>query len=146
MVKFITAEETLALRSQVLRDGAPTTACHFQGDNDQVTFHLGYVTEENTIVSVLSCQREPLEDYYGLGYRLRGMATHPDWRGKGVGSGLLTAAIEHLTHVMNVDYLWCNAWRVAYNFYLHLGFDFISDEFEIPQIGPHRVMYLALGN
>ncbi|RQP14290.1 MAG: N-acetyltransferase [Parapedobacter sp.] len=144
MVRFITAEETLPLRSCVLRDGAPLSACHFQGDEDESTFHLGYTAGENTIVCILSCQRESLEDYEGVGYRLRGMATHPDWRGKGLGSNLLIVAIEHLTHALNADYLWCNARRVAYGFYLHLGFDFISEEFEIPLIGPHRVMYLGL--
>lgn len=146
MVKFITADETLALRSRVLRNGAPMTACHFHGDEDDATFHMGYVTAGDAIVSILSCQYEPMEGYEGVGYRLRGMATHPDWSGKGIGSNLLTVAIEHLTHVMKADYLWCNARRVAYDFYSHLGFNFISDEFEIPQIGPHRVMHLALGN
>ncbi len=144
MVRFITAEETLPLRSGVLRQGAPASDCHFQGDEDAGTFHMGYVSPEGMIVSILSSQCEPLESYPGVGYRLRGMATHLDWRGKGIGSLLLTAAIEHLTDVLGTDYLWCNARKVAYDFYSHLGFDFISEEFEIPNIGPHRVMCLEM--
>jgi len=105
---------------------------------------MGYLSPQGEIICILTCQQEDMEDYDGLGYRLRGMATHPEWRGRGIGSQLLTAAMAYLTE-RYADYLWCNARRVAYDFYLHLGFDFVSDEFEIPGIGPHRVMYLKLG-
>jgi len=144
MVKFLIADETLPLRSMVLRDGAPLNDCHFQGDDAPGTFHMGYQSPDGAVVSILTCQSEPMEGYDGIGYRLRGMATHPDWRGKGVGSHLLLSAIEHLSTVVTADYLWCNARRVAYDFYLHLGFDFVSGEFDIPNIGPHRVMYLMI--
>jgi hypothetical protein len=39
-----------------------------------------------------------------------------------------------------IDYLWFNARRVAYDFYASLGALFISGEFEMPGIGPHRRM------
>ncbi|SEL87181.1 GNAT family N-acetyltransferase [Parapedobacter koreensis] len=145
MIKFIDTEDTLPLRSLVLRNGAPLANCHFQGDDSETTFHMGYVANDQDTVCILTCQLEPLEDYQGVGYRLRGMATHPDWQGKRIGSQLLNAAINHLAVDLTADYLWCNARRVAYDFYRHLGFDMISEEFEIPGIGPHKVMYLGLG-
>jgi|SRR5690606_395181 Predicted acyltransferase len=144
MIRFINPEETLPLRSLVLRHGAPLPQCHFQGDNEETTFHMGYLDQKGQIVCILTCQQEPLEGYTGLGYRLRGMATHPDWQGKGLGTDLLQAAIDHLATELEADYLWCNARRVAYDFYQHLGFAIVSDEFEIPGIGPHRVMRLRL--
>ena len=145
MVKFIAAEDTLSLRSKVLRNGEPLASCYFQADLDSTTLHMGYFSPADTLVCILTCQLEAMEPYEGLGYRLRGMATHPEWRGKGVGSLLLKAAINHLTHEIKADYLWCNARRVAYDFYQNLGFEFQSGEFEIPGIGPHKVMYLGLG-
>ncbi|MGK6351377.1 GNAT family N-acetyltransferase [Parapedobacter sp. DT-150] len=145
MIRFISTEDTLPLRSRVLRDGAPPDSCYFQGDDSPDTFHMGYVSSQQGIICVLSCQPETMDGYEGLGYRLRGMATHPDWRGKGIGSLLLDAAIDHLTTVLMADYLWCNARRAAYDFYLHLGFSFLSEEFEIPGIGPHKVMFRRLG-
>lgn len=144
MIKFITAEETLPLRSSVLRNGALLSACHFQGDELETTFHMGYQSPQGDVVCILSCQPERLEGYEGEGYRLRGMATHPSWRGNGIGSLLLRAATDYLSTDLQADYLWCNARRVAYDFYLNLGFDIISEEFEIPAIGPHRVMYRRL--
>ncbi len=145
MIKFITAMDTLPLRSRVLRNGESLDACHFQGDVDPDTFHMGYLSPENEVVCILTCQLESMEQYDGLGYRLRGMATHPEWQGKGIGSQLLKAAINHLAHEIKADYLWCNARRVAYDFYQNLAFEFLSEEFEIPGIGPHKVMYLKLG-
>jgi ribosomal protein S18 acetylase RimI-like enzyme len=39
-----------------------------------------------------------------------------------------------------VSYLWCNARTSAIGFYEKLGMKVISEEFEIPVIGPHKVM------
>ncbi|SKB39370.1 Acetyltransferase (GNAT) domain-containing protein [Parapedobacter luteus] len=144
MIRFINAQETLSLRSAVLRVGAPLSDCHFQGDNLETTFHMGYLSGDGDTVCILTCQLEALEGHPGTGYRLRGMATHPDWRGKGIGTELLNAAINHLATGLMADYLWCNARRVAYDFYRQLGFTTLSAEFEIPGIGPHSVMHLAL--
>ena len=144
MVKFIDAEDTLPLRSEVLRNGEPLAACYFQADRDPTTFHMGYFAPTDELACILTCQLEAMEPYDGLGYRLRGMATHPEWQGKGIGSQLLKAAINHLTHEIKADYLWCNARKVAYDFYQNLGFEFLSEEFEIPGIGSHKVMYLGL--
>lgn len=144
MVKFITAENTLPLRSQVLRNGEPMAVCYFQADHDSATLHMGYFSPADELVCILTIQLEAMESYDGLGYRLRGMATHPGWQGKGIGSILLKAAINHLDLETKADYLWCNARRVAYGFYQHLGFEALSEEFEIPGIGPHKVMYLGL--
>ncbi|WP_257667853.1 GNAT family N-acetyltransferase [Parapedobacter tibetensis] len=146
MIKFIATEDTLPLRSSVLRNGEPTTECYFQADDLPTTFHLGYHSPVDEIVSILTCQLESMEPYTGIGYRLRGMATHPEWQGKGIGTLLLKEVIDHLANEMKADYLWCNARRVAHDFYQNLGFEFLSEEFEIPGIGLHRVMYLDLYN
>lgn len=144
MIKFISADDVLPLRSLVLRSGAPLDSCRMDVDQLETTFHMGYY-EDRQLVCILTCQLEDLEEYNDIGYRLRGMATHPDFTKKGIGSQLLTAAIDHLIHELKADYLWCNARRVAYSFYLNLGFEILSEEFEIPVIGPHKVMYLGLG-
>jgi hypothetical protein len=43
-----------------------------------------------------------------------------------------------------VNYVWCNARKKAVPFYRNLGFEIISDEFEVPVIGPHYVLYLKI--
>ncbi|WP_353181960.1 GNAT family N-acetyltransferase [Parapedobacter lycopersici] len=144
MIELIKPEDTLALRSQVLRNGLAPDACLFETDNLPTTFHMGYFLTNGVIAAVLSCQLESLEDYAGIGYRLRGMATDPAWQGKGFGRELLQQTITYLTNDLTVDYLWCNARKIAYGFYQHAGFQFLSAEFEIHGIGPHSVMYFQL--
>ena len=144
MIRFITAEETLPLRSLVLRNGLPESECLFEHDKLSTTFHLGYVDEEGQIVCILTCMKENHGKLPKDAYRLRGMATHPDSRRKGYAAELLNAAITHLKTQLNIEYLWFNARTIAFPFYEALGFEFMSDEFDIPSIGPHREMFKML--
>lgn len=144
MIRFITAEQTLPLRSLVLRNGLPEAECIFDHDTLPSTFHLGYFDENNELLCILTCMRENHGKIPKDAYRLRGMATHPDHRRQGYAAELLHAAIEHLKSQLGIEYLWFNARTIAFPFYEALGFEFISDEFDIPGIGPHREMYKYL--
>lgn len=144
MIRFITADQTLPLRSLVLRNGLPEAECIFAHDMLPSTFHLGYFDENNELLCILTCMRENHGKIPKDAYRLRGMATHPDHRRQGYAAELLHAAIEHLKSQLGIEYLWFNARTIAFPFYEALGFGFISDEFDIPGIGPHREMYKYL--
>ena len=144
MIRFISAEDTLPLRSLVLRDGLPESACLFDHDQLPTTFHLGYIDEMGNITCVLTCMKENHGKLPKDAYRLRGMATHPDSRRKGHAATLLNAAIIHLRTQLEVEYLWLNARSVAFPFYEALGFEYMSNEFDIPGIGPHREMFKML--
>lgn len=142
MIKFISTDDTLDLRSSGLRWGIARELCGFEGDDDPDTFHAGYYLEGN-LVSIATFHMQSREGMQGKGYQLRGMVTHTDHQGKGLGNQLLNFCIVYLRG-QKADYLWCNAREIAYKFYLGLGFEFISDEFQIEKIGPHRVMYLKI--
>jgi hypothetical protein len=71
------------------------------------------------------------------------MATIEKYRGRGFGNRLLTFSIVYLKG-QNVNYLWCNARKKALPFYLSIGFEAISEEFELPMIGPHYSLYLKI--
>jgi GNAT superfamily N-acetyltransferase len=72
-------------------------------------------------------------------WRVRGMATDPGARGNGAGSAVLDALLRHaLAH--GASRVWCNARTPARSLYEHAGFRAISDEVELPEIGPHLVM------
>ena len=144
MIRFITAEQTLPLRSLVLRNGLPEAECIFAHDTLPSTFHLGYFDENNELLCILTCMRENHGKIPKDAYRLRGMATHPNHRRQGYAAELLHVAIEHLKSQLGIEYLWFNARTIAFPFYEALGFEFISDEFDIPGIGPHREMYKYL--
>ena len=142
MVKFILPEEVLPLRSLMLRNGKPFEGCIFEGDNSYDTFHLGYLAD-NIIRSVATFMRNDFFPEDGEGYQLRGMATHPDFGGRGYGAALINFAIDYLKEY-NTDYLWCNARSTAAPFYKKIGFISESPEFDIPGIGFHYEMRLKL--
>jgi ribosomal protein S18 acetylase RimI-like enzyme len=72
-------------------------------------------------------------------WRVRGMATEPEARGRGAGSAVLDALIEHAA-AQGATRIWCNARIPAVSLYARAGFEVESEEFEIPGIGPHVVM------
>jgi GNAT superfamily N-acetyltransferase len=72
-------------------------------------------------------------------WRVRGMATAPEARGRGAGTLVLEALVDHaLDH--GATRIWCNARTPARSFYERGGFRVTSEEFELPKIGPHYVM------
>tara|TARA_R110002072_G_scaffold276051_1_gene437423 strand:- start:164639 stop:165022 length:384 start_codon:yes stop_codon:yes gene_type:complete len=124
----------------MLRPGLPIESCHFDGDDDEQTFHLGAFVE-NKLVSVASFffEKNPtFEDPYQ--YRLRGMATLPDYQKQGLSRELLKMAFPIVKQNM-CSLLWCNAREVATGFYQTVGFEKIDNQFEIEGIGPHFLMY-----
>ena len=145
MIRFITAEQTLPLRSLVLRNGLPEEECIFDHDTVESTFHLGYFDESGELTCILTCMKDNHGKLPKSAYRLRGMATHPDHRRKGYAAELLEAAIAHVNKQLGIEYLWFNARTIALPFYESLGFEYMSEEFDIPGIGPHREMFKYLG-
>lgn len=137
----IKAEETLDLRSRVLRPGQNLGLCRYAEDNLSSTFHFG-VLIENRIVCNGTFMQQAYEAFpkARLAYRLRGMATDPAFQGQGLGSSLLRKA-EHELKIRKCDLLWFNARVSAEIFYQKLGFDVIDNIFDIPTIGPHKVMF-----
>jgi GNAT superfamily N-acetyltransferase len=140
MVKYIRAEEVLPLRSRVLRNNLPLAQCVFPTDSSG--FHLGAYSDA-VIVSIATFFAE---DYPGKsveGWRLRGMATNPEYAGKGYGAELVNFAIDEL-RIKNASYIWCSARSSAVGFYNKLGFTVVSEEFDVPGIGPHFNMLVDL--
>jgi GNAT superfamily N-acetyltransferase len=153
MIRFIKTEDTLSIRNKFLRGGKlQPDECRFAGDDDKNSFHLGYFYD-NELVSIATFHQQGFDnvfthldngpDWAGVSYQLRGMATLPEYRRKGFGNQLVNFAIDHLRG-RKVNYLWCNARKDFLSFYQGLGFEFISDEFEIKDIGPHRSMYIKI--
>jgi len=142
MIKFITANDLLGIRSDVLRDGKPPEECTFPTDNLPGAFHLGYYVGEK-LACIASFHPQSYGEYAGTGYQLRGMATIGEDRGKGLGNQLLNFGIVYLRG-QKANYLWCNARKTAVQFYMNMGFEVISPEFEVPVIGPHYVMYVKI--
>lgn len=142
MVRFISSNDTLALRSEILRNGLPLADCIFPTDDIEGAFHLGSFFGDS-LVSVASFFPNNYKDRKSAGYQLRGMATAKDFSGKGYGAKLIDFAISQL-NATEATYLWCNARTSAVDFYKKKGFELCSPEFEIPGVGPHHEMIINL--
>ena len=137
LIRRITAEEVRPVRHRVLRPGRPFETTVFGADDLASTVHLG-AFDGDELVGVVSLAPEPREGREG-GWRLRGMATIPEVRGRGFGTALLDACLEYAA-VSGGGEVWCNARLVAVAFYQRAGFEIVSEEFDIAGIGPHVVM------
>jgi predicted GNAT family N-acyltransferase len=143
MIKFISDSDVLPLRNEVLREGRLTLPeCRFATDALPGSFHVGGFEQEQ-LVCIASFHIQSYGNEPGIGYQLRGMATSSKYQGTGVGSRLVRFAIADLKQ-KGAAYVWCNARKKAAKFYGRLGFVIVSDEFEVPGIGPHYAMYLDL--
>lgn len=143
MIKFITADDVLDIRNIVLREGKLQPAeCRFPSDEVPGAFHLGYYDQEQ-LVCVVSFHPQTYAGYQGKAYQLRGMATLQSHRGKSIGNQLVNFAIVYLRG-QKANYIWCNARLKALKFYQNIGFEIVSDQFEIAGIGPHNVLYLKI--
>jgi len=79
----------------------------------------------------------------GASWRLRGMATSEAARGTGLGRLVLDECFA-VVREAGAGFLWCNARLVAVPFYERLGMAAVGPEFDIPEIGPHYVMWRAV--
>jgi len=71
------------------------------------------------------------------------MATAPQVRGRGAGSAILHALVQHaIAH--GAKRVWCHARTPALTLYQRAGFVVASDEFEEPNIGPRYRMELPV--
>ncbi|MEX0798991.1 MAG: GNAT family N-acetyltransferase [Bacteriovoracaceae bacterium] len=139
-VKQIDYSDTYPIRSQMLRPGLPIETCHFDGDDNELAFHLGAYIDD-TLASVASFY---FKSHPGIieqehQYQLRGMATLPEYQHQGLSRALLKAAFPIIQN-NHVSLVWCNARVGASGFYEKVGFKKISDMFEVPGVGPHYLM------
>jgi len=142
-ITTVPTARTIDLRWRVLRANQPRDACAYPGDDAPETFHLAALVDDE-VVSVASFYAEPHPEVVGLApYRLRGMATAPELRGRGLGTELVRRGLMALTS-RGADVLWCNARIGAVPFYERLGFARQGEVFELPMIGPHYVMSVRL--
>lgn len=135
--------DTYAIRHKMLRPNGTVEDCMFQGDNDELTFHLGAFVEKK-LVSVASFyfERHPsFPDPYQ--YRLRGMATLPEYQGRGLSQSLLRTAFPVIKQ-NQCTLLWCNAREKAMGFYEKVGFRPSGELFTIQNIGKHMLMSIKI--
>ncbi len=138
-LKWVNANDVYPLRLMVLRPEGKNQDCIWPGDDD--ADHLG-VHLDGEVVCIASFYRRNFENETEA-IQLRGMATHPDHRGKGFGKALVEYAMQYYRkHGARI--MWCNARVVALDFYRKLGYEIVGEPFEVEGIGTHFRMVFRL--
>jgi len=140
VVRRADVEELIDLRHRVLRAGLPVETAHFDGDHEPDTVHLA-AEMDGRIVGCCTLIRRAYEGRPG--WQLRGMAVEPDVQRVGVGRELLAEVDRFMQSQPPELVLWCNARVPASGFYLRMGWQAVSNVFEIFTAGPHVRMIRA---
>jgi len=156
-VERIPPAASYPLRQAVLRSHQTIDEVGFPADHDPSAATFAAIDQANgDVVGVATVFREPSPfdaDEVGIPagfgseatfWRLRAMATREDMRGKGLGSLVLAAALDHVA-AEGGDLIWCYARLPAIPFYERAGFRRWGDEWEVPFTGPHVVMWRTIG-
>ena len=143
-VRIISAQETRPLRHLVLWPHIEKTEdCVIDIDNREDAIHIG-AFENDQLISVCSLfELSSQRINQAKQYRLRAMATHPNFRGMNAGKRVVQFALE-LTRNKGFDVLWCDARQVALGFYEKMGFTLIDEWYEVPKIGLHKTAFYQL--
>ncbi|MBM7553014.1 GNAT family N-acetyltransferase [Thalassobacillus pellis] len=143
VVRRIEPEMTYPLRHRILRPHQDYKACIYKTDKDDFTFHIGAFMQ-GKLISIASFYLENHTDFSAnKQYRLRAMATIPEFRNKGAGSRVIRFA-ENIIIDQGVNLLWCKGRTSVQEYYKKLGFRTHGNVFDYPPIGPHIVMFKKL--
>lgn len=141
-VELIAVADARPLRQRILRPGLPEAQSVYPDDEADTSVHVG-IRVDGTLVSVSSFFVESTPGSERAAVRIRGMATLPEFRGRGYGRDLVEFGLSH-TPLQDYAEAWCNARLTAAGYYQKLGFRPVGEQFELPGIGPHVVMVRAI--
>ncbi|MGA3216515.1 MAG: GNAT family N-acetyltransferase [Acidimicrobiales bacterium] len=151
-VEQVPTPASYALRQAVLRPHQGIVEMAWEGDDQPGTATFAAVDSAGSVLGVATvlpqpAPFDPLEAGVRSGagskeatWRLRGMATRRDLQGQGIGSKVIAAVVDHVAG-QGGDLIWCNARVGAIAFYNKAGFENWGDEFVLPNVGPHVVMW-----
>ena len=142
-VRRIGSLETLPIRQKVLRPYQSVEACLYDTDDAKGSFHVGAFHDEKlvSIASFCLAHHEELEGTFH--YRLRAMATLPEYRRMGAGKQVVEYAVDILKE-KGAEILWCKGRTSVTAYYESLGFLPQGEVFDYPPIGPHILLFKKL--
>lgn len=147
VVAAVEPSRTFALRQAVLRPHQRVEEMHLPGsEQTEAAAFAASLGVDGEVLSTGAVAPEPLSDHAttaappGRQWRLRSMATRPEWRSSGLGTEVLRAVVAHVAR-HGGGLLWCHARTPAVSFYERAGFVVVSGEWIEPEIGPHVMMW-----
>lgn len=140
----VPVEDIFDLRWRVLRPGLPRVSAIFLEDGHPLAFHMAaYGDGDDEVVACVTLFPERRPGETGVEYRIRGMASAPEVRGRGYGAALLRAALEQARQ-RGAELVWCNGRTSARGFWESQGFTAVGEEFVLEPAGPHFLFVAKL--
>ncbi|NIA71744.1 GNAT family N-acetyltransferase [Pelagibius litoralis] len=149
-IELVDLDATFELRRAVLRPWLTPEESRASWEGFDEHFQIGALLD-GRVVGTAGFVTEAQPDYDGKAFtgpqwRLRGMASDPDFQGRSLGGKVLVFGIEELARRIAARgqesaILWCNGRTPAQRFYERHGFQPIGDVFETPGTGPHYVFW-----
>jgi len=142
-VRAISPVDTYELRRALIRPHQRVNEMTWPGDEHIDTLHVGGYRGE-TLVGIGTIHRQAMPgSVEAEAWRIRGVAVDFGHRGYGLGAMLLNHLIEHAT-ISSGRVIWANTTATSFGFFEHHGFRRRGEPFELPEIGPHYVVYAEL--
>lgn len=141
IIRQVGVEDVYRLRHQILRPDQSDERVVLEGDELSDTAHFAAFIGDQQ-VGIVSVCHQPVrffEDQYQNSWRIRAMGVVDAYQHQGIGRVLLATAMDYAKE-MGADIIWCDARAHAIRFYEKSGFKVASEEFEVPEVGPHYVM------
>ncbi len=138
------SQDLYPIRQAVLWQHKSVENCGIAPDELESTFHVGAIDESGKVIGTSTFIQESHSAFDAKKqYRLRAMATAPNTQGQGLGKQIITQAIKELKE-KGIDLLWCDARLNACGFYEKLNFKIKGAVYQVPEIGPHKLMFIKL--
>ncbi|MGH7724523.1 MAG: GNAT family N-acetyltransferase [Candidatus Eiseniibacteriota bacterium] len=142
-VRPISVAEAQPIRKAILRPHLPPEQCVYPGDDLPDSLHVG-AFDGDRLVGVATVLHQPPDgssDPYD--WRIRGVATLPEVRRRGAGSGMMRRLEAH-ARAHGARRVWFNARTDARAFYEALGYAVDGAPFDVPGVGMHLLMWKDL--
>lgn len=132
------------LRDLVLRPGTPSGGSIYPGDDAPSTLHIGAFLAGILVAAATTCQEAPPGTSTSLAWRVRGMATLPEYRGFGLAGQLLARCLAHI-HENKGTLAWCSSRIATVSFYQRHGFVPVGEPFLLPQFSDESYILMEQG-
>ena len=142
IIRFVSSEDIYPLRHKILRPHRPYEEIIYDTDDELDTFHVGAYLN-GKLVGIVSFNKDNIEDFPGIHYRLRAMAVLPEYRENHIGRKIVEFGISFLKE-KSADLVWCKGRVSVQGYYEKIGFKSYGEIFDYPGLGAHIILYKAL--
>lgn len=143
ILKIVSSNELLNIRSKVLRNNAIHENCKFDGDNKKSSIHIGAYINAKIVGGISIIKNNSKYKELKNCYQLRGMCVLNNFQNNGIGNKILKVA-EKQSKILGVNNIWMNARIKAADFYIKSNYIDLGIRYKIKGIGLHCFLYKEL--